>query len=340
MSGESGDMDGMAGLPFGAGPAAAALRRAELLEHVMGQVRGAMLAPAMMGAVLDPLLVALDAQGGLVVDLLAGPDRSPVLHAAGADPGPGLPGMVECMAMPASDLLMATVLDLPVLACPGPTRHGGHAGICVWRAAGGAAWTQDDARTLRTVATLVFLVLEHEAIQRELALQTRTDPLTGMLNRRSFLVDVTRRIDRLQRDGLPGVLMTVTLDHLRRLNDASGFDTGDRALVLAATLLHATVRGADVVARLGAGEFALWLDGSDAFAAAERADELCREAADVFAAALPPDAPPVSLSIGVAARYPVFAEMLDGLMRRSGAAMDDAKRAGGGRWRVAPDPAA
>ena len=44
------------------------------------------------------------------------------------------------------------------------------------------------------------MVLEHEAIQREMARQARTDPLTGLLNRRAFMDEMVRHIERLERE--------------------------------------------------------------------------------------------------------------------------------------------
>jgi diguanylate cyclase (GGDEF)-like protein len=115
------------------------------------------------------------------------------------------------------------------------------------------------------------VVLEHEAIQRELARQARTDPLTGLLNRRSFLDELRRRVDRLDREGQVGTLLYMDLDHFKRLNDTCGHEVGDEALVLAATMLRATVRATDLVARLGGDEFvALAVDAANANAIADR----------------------------------------------------------------------
>jgi diguanylate cyclase (GGDEF)-like protein len=95
------------------------------------------------------------------------------------------------------------------------------------------------------------MVLEHEAIQREMAKQARTDPLTGLLNRRAFIEEMARQIDRLDREGLPGKLMFADLDNFKPLNDGLGHEAGDEALRRVAKLLRDTVRPTDLVARLG-----------------------------------------------------------------------------------------
>ena len=314
---------------------AAALRRAEVLERMLWQVRQEVLADRMMQAVLESLVAALDAEGAAILDLLAPPDAPGVVqHGYGADPGAALAGMLDQLQDETLDPVIGVVLGKPVLACPSYTRHGERAGLCVWRAAGAGRWTGDDARLASSVTAVVRIVLEHEAIQRELARQARTDPLTGLLNRRSFLEDVARRIDRLDREGLPGTLVYIDLDHLKQLNDSSGHDSGDKALLQTAALLRGAVRAADIVARLGGDEFALWLDGSDELTAAERAERLRLDAPAAFAACLADGAPALSVSVGIAARHPYAAEPLDEVMRRADLAMYEAKRAGGGQWRV------
>jgi diguanylate cyclase (GGDEF)-like protein len=159
-----------------------------------------------------------------------------------------------------------------------------------------------------------------------------------LLNRRSFLEEVNRRIDRLDREGLPGTLMYVDLDNFKRLNDCCGHETGDEALLLTANLLRNLVRPSDLVARLGGDEFAIWLDGSDELTAAERAERLRLEGPSAFAQNMPPGAPPLTTSIGIASRNPHVSESLEEIMRRADSAMYEVKRSGRGHWRVSRDP--
>ena len=312
----------------------AALRRGEVVQHILWQMRQEVLAPRMMQAVLEGLSAALGASGSAVLNLLADAGPSAVLHHCGADPAELLEGLFETLQADTADPVISSIAGHPSLTCPSYTRFGERAGFCIWRAAGAAAWTDDDALLASSATAIIRVVLEHEAIQRELALQARTDPLTGLLNRRSFVEEVARRIDRLDREQLPGTLMYVDLDHFKRLNDCCGHDVGDEALKLAAALLRNAVRPADVVARLGGDEFALWLDGSDELTAAERAERLRLDAPALLAAALPPTAPALSTSIGIAARHPHQAETLEDIMRRADSAMYEVKRAGRAHWRV------
>ena len=316
-----------------------ALRRGEVVEHILYQMRQEVLAPRMMEAVLEGLSAALGAAGVAVIDLLLPPDGEILLHHTGTVEPAVITAAHPALQVETLDPLTILSRDgHPIIACPSYTRFGHRAGLCVWRMPGGVAWTEEDGLLASSVTTIVRVVLEHDAIQRELARQARTDPLTGLLNRRAFLEEVNRRIDRLDREQAPGTLMYVDLDNFKRVNDECGHEVGDQALVHAAALLRGTVRPSDLVARLGGDEFALWLDGSDELTAAERAERLRLEGPAAFAAALPHDAPAVSTSIGIAARHPRAAETLDEVMRRADAAMYDVKRAGRGHWRVARDP--
>lgn len=325
--------------------AAAAQRRAEVLDHIMGRMRQEVLAPRMMQAMLDALLRPLGAQGTAAIDLLRldqPADSSWVLHATGPHPPLLLETLAAELAGGEDDMRR---LELPdgtqVLACPCSTRFGDRAALTAWRAPGGRLWDTDDLTLVSSVAGVMRIVREHECIQRELALQARTDPLTGLLNRRAFLEEATRRLDRLERDGLCGTLMYLDLDGLKQINDGQGHEAGDAALVLVSALLNRVFRPSDLVARLGGDEFAVWLDGADSFTAAERAENLRITTPLELAHLVSPDGRPAGMSIGIATRDPGSDETLEEMIGRADLAMYAVKRAGRGNWRVAQlNPAA
>ena len=122
------------------------------------------------------------------------------------------------------------------------------------------------------------MVLEHEAIQQEMARQARTDPLTGLLNRRAFLEEIDTPHRPAGSGGCsPARCCSPTSTDFKPVNDRLGHEVGDQVLLRTAVMLRNTVRPSDLVARLGGDEFALWLNGADHMTAAERADHLCTD---------------------------------------------------------------
>lgn len=316
--------------------AAAALRRAKVMDHILAQMRQEILAPRVMSAMLGTAVRALGGTGAAIVDLDEAPDAEPVLHDCGEPCTVLLPDLLPILR--ASNRTTPFRIDLPsghaVLTCRSSTRFGQVCHFVVWRPMREHGWDADDHLLLGSVTALVRVVLEHETIQRELARQARTDPLTGLLNRRAFVDEAQRRIDRLEREGLPGTLMFVDLDRLKPLNDQLGHEVGDAALVLTSTILRRMVRPSDLVARLGGDEFALWLDGFDGLTAAERAEHLRLSFPQDAAEFALPGQPGLTMSIGIACRQPGEGEELDDLIQRADLAMYEVKRNGGGHWRV------
>ncbi len=316
----------------GEGAVAAALRRTDVVDHILWRMRQEVLAPRMMQVTLEALCGAIGTEGAAVLDCTC----EAVAHRTGS----GMPDLLHpallLLRRGNSDGAQCLAPDgRRLLACPCQTRFGGRSGLVLWRSADGRPWDDDDIALIGSVTGLVRVILEHEAIQQEMARQARTDPLTGLLNRRAFIEELTRRIERLDREAVPGTLMFVDLDNFKRLNDARGHDAGDDALCIVANLLRAAVRPADLVARLGGDEFALWLDGADELVAAERAELLRVEGPCALAHLCEMHGPDLSMSIGIATRWPGRGEDIDTLMHRADQIMYEVKRAGRGHWRVA-----
>ena len=85
------------------------------------------------------------------------------------------------------------------------------------------------------------------------------DALTGLANRRAFELALSREIDRVARSGEPALLLTLDIDHFKRVNDTWGHNAGDAVLRAVAAALVDSVRPMDLVARVGGEEFAIIL---------------------------------------------------------------------------------
>lgn len=128
------------------------------------------------------------------------------------------------------------------------------------------------------------------AAAAELADTARTDPLTGLLNRRGFeqvLADHARR-------PYPGAVAVLDLNDLKRTNDRWGHPAGDAALQLVARALRGRFRVTDPICRTGGDEFAVVLaDGTEA----DLADRLAGLDLELAGQRLPGAAGPIDLGL-------------------------------------------
>ena len=136
--------------------------------------------------------------------------------------------------------------------------------------------------------------------------QAHTDPLTGLLNRRSLEASVRDFADQ----GLGFVVAYGDLDHFKLLNDVHGHDAGDRALRLFARVLRDSVRPSDIPARYGGEEFVAVLPDCTLDKAVVVVERIrSRLAAELAAGTVPP----FTVSFGLAGSDPglTFGETVD-----------------------------
>lgn len=173
---------------------------------------------------------------------------------------------------------------------------------------------------------------ELQALNVVLAEHARTDPLTGLANRRLLDADVERLISLAGRYGLPTAVAMCDVDRFKAYNDRFGHPAGDRLLQELASILAQTCREADTLYRYGGEELLVllpWQDLASATVAAER----LRQA--VEGAALPhPDNAPfgvVTVSVGVAELPMTGSIDVPARVAEADAALYEAKRNGRNR---------
>ncbi|WP_422848942.1 sensor domain-containing diguanylate cyclase [Acidovorax sp. M14] len=169
--------------------------------------------------------------------------------------------------------------------------------------------------------------LELEAANRALDLQARTDALTGLLNRRGFETQMAFAVALARRSSRPLSLITVDVDHFKRVNDTYGHEAGDEVLRRLARTLESRLRGSDVVARLGGEEFVALLPDTDLNGA--------QSIAQALVTAMAEQQDPVVGTITVSAGVATMRGAEDNgaaMLRRGDAALYEAK--GQGRNRV------
>ena len=96
-----------------------------------------------------------------------------------------------------------------------------------------------------------------------LATQSRSDPLTGAANRRSWDEEMDRELARARRTEAPLTVAILDMDHFKTYNDAFGHVAGDTLLKDLVIAVRAELRTGDVIARWGGEEFAIALPDCD-----------------------------------------------------------------------------
>jgi diguanylate cyclase (GGDEF)-like protein len=166
------------------------------------------------------------------------------------------------------------------------------------------------------------------------------DDLTGLHNRRFFFPEAQAALSRARRYGEPFSVLTLDLDHFKRVNDLHGHAVGDRVLQDVGAALKAMLREGDILARFGGEEFVFALPETGADGAvrlAQRVREcLSRMSWDVGRERLA-----VTASIGIAALAKddtagSTQEHLDRLLAQADKALYSSKE--GGRDRATLDP--
>src|SRR5919106_2024103 len=152
---------------------------------------------------------------------------------------------------------------------------------------------------------------------------SRTDPLTGLLNRRAFEELLDSELERSRRTGRPLAVVVGDVDGLGELNRRLGLPAGDRVLQLTARDMLKWKRRIDSAGRVGGEEFALLLPETDERGAFLLAERLRRAAHRTFGG----DPMPVTISLGVAS-FPEHGDRLDLLMSFATHAMGAAKALG------------
>jgi diguanylate cyclase (GGDEF)-like protein len=183
----------------------------------------------------------------------------------------------------------------------------------------------------------VFLFVLRRLHDREAHLEmlSKTDPLTGITNRREFFEALEREIGRAERRRAPLAVAILDLDHFKAINDGHGHLAGDAVLVAAAGRLAGELRREDVLARWGGEEFVLLLPDTDADGARVVA-ERCRARLHAEPVDFEGTAIEVTASFGVAARLAgAAAASGEALVRAADEALYRAKREGRNRVEVA-----
>jgi diguanylate cyclase len=146
----------------------------------------------------------------------------------------------------------------------------------IYRLGEDAAFSDDEFELACRFADAAALALDNAQIRAQLEHQAQTDSLTGLYNHRYFHDRLRAELTRASRSRDSVAVVMLDIDDFKRVNDVYGHGSGDQVLTDLAELLRGSLRGSDVVCRLGGEEFGMIMpsgDAGDAVALARRLTE-------------------------------------------------------------------
>ncbi|MDP1602696.1 MAG: EAL domain-containing protein, partial [Legionella sp.] len=133
---------------------------------------------------------------------------------------------------------------------------------------------RDTAGRVIELEGLLFDITDRKAAEAKISRLARTDSLTGLANRATFMERLKQAFSASRRGTSAFALLSLDIDRFKDINDTLGHPVGDQFLTTVGERLRASVRESDLVARLGGDEFAVLQfdvgDSSDAGALATK----------------------------------------------------------------------
>jgi len=189
---------------------------------------------------------------------------------------------------------------------------------------------RNEAGEVNGVCGISTDITERKKAQLEIERLSQVDVLTGLSNRRHFMVLAEREVARTTRYGGALATLMMDIDHFKVVNDTYGHGGGDVVLAEVARRCRSSLRDVDLLGRLGGEEFAVLLPETSLGWALEVADRLRRGVSATPVLLRDGRLVTVTLSIGVAA-FGGAGSDLDGLLGRADKALYRAKESGRNR---------
>lgn len=184
----------------------------------------------------------------------------------------------------------------------------------------------------RQMFALARDITETEKLKAHLSKLAMTDELTGLYNRRAFMLTLDKELATASRYGRDLSLLVVDIDYFKKINDQYGHPVGDIVLKHFAQVALDTIRGQDTLGRIGGEEFAIILPGTNIVDAVNLA-ERCRSAMECTSVVHNLGTIKFTVSVGIAS-FDQQSPNSENIVRNADAALYAAKGAGRNRVNV------
>ncbi len=168
-------------------------------------------------------------------------------------------------------------------------------------------------------------ITKYKAQEEKIRHLAKTDVLTGLMNRVTFIENATRELEQTAED-MKHALFFIDLDGFKKINDTYGHDQGDKLLKIISYRLESTIKSKDFVARLGGDEFIVMVKDIEP----DLVSDIASRILDVAGRTIDIEGHTISMdaSIGIAI-YPDDASTLKELMKSADIALYHAKESTG-----------
>ncbi len=192
-------------------------------------------------------------------------------------------------------------------------------------------FTKTEIILLENLLCTLVNPLNNALLYQEALAAALRDPLTNLNNRRAMEATLSREVELAKRCRSALSLITLDIDHFKKINDNYGHLTGDKVIVEVANALQSAVRSCDIVFRYGGEEFVVILSNTDTHGAHLLAERVRKTIADQLIPHENGDIN-ISASLGVAS----FEQLDNGrsLFSKADAALYQAKRTGRNRTEI------
>lgn len=185
--------------------------------------------------------------------------------------------------------------------------------------------TFDENGKINGIIALINNVTEIQSLKLELEKRSKTDSLTGLLNKQETEAEITKIIENAPNDRV-GTLLMIDVDKFKEINDSFGHAAGDRVLTAIGDMLQRTFKGMDIKGRIGGDEFMVFLrDITKSDTALKLAAKILEKARRLFPGE--PLGESVSLSIGIS-MFPDHGKKFEDLYRAADMALYYVKERG------------